>query len=290
MMKEFEKLDIDWNRYDQIRENHAKFIESDKKSSRSWECRVCGKITSKLSQHLKTIHNITNSEYYRKYVDNNFDECLIIGCEESILDFERFSHRLPLCCDNPLHSDRIIYLIRSRTMTRLDNEWWEDKDYQNKTSERNRKVGFTSERISKINLENWKDPKYREKMEKQLKKSARLGKFKRNKSLAGSKILYVVQLNDSLIKLGTSAEQNKNFYRFNQMKSIYKEIFHIRGDLDEITQLEIDLLDLTEEFYRKPSEEEYNYSLFGHTEVRKIECLEIIINELNRRGYNVKTI
>lgn len=283
-------FDIDWVRYENIRENHSKFLKSDKVGGRVWKCRVCNKEVYNLTSHLSSCHSLSNLEYYQRYVDSDLNLCLIQGCDKHISDFTRPTHRLPIYCDDPTHKEQAMYLIRSKTMTKLDNEWWEDQEYRNKVIERVKVTGFTSEKISKMNLENWKNPKYREKMEIKLSNGLRKGEFTRNKGLKGGKLLYIVKVTDSLIKLGTSAEHNKGFYRYNLMKSKYREILTVLGELNEITQLEIDLLELTDEFYRKPLPEEYDYSLCGYTEVRKIECLDLILNELNKRGYNVKAI
>ena len=167
------------------------------------------------------------------------------------------------------------------TMEKLNREWWQNEEYKKITSDRNAKIGFTSESVSERNKKNWEGEEYRRKMTLVVSKSLRRVNMENRGASLEHSALYCLDLG-KFIKIGCGQPS-----RLNNLRQ-YQVLFKYIDKRETILLLEDKLLSETEEFFPVNIKEvEYNFSLGGSAEIRTKDALPKIFEILNNYGVKV---
>ena len=166
-------------------------------------------------------------------------------------------------------------------MEKLNREWWQNEEYRKTASERNAKIGFTSEEVSEWNKKNWEDVEYRRKMTLVVSKSLRRVKMENRGANLEHSTLYCLDLG-KFIKIGCGQQG-----RLNDL-SQYPILFTYFDKRETILLLEDKLLTDTEVFLPTNLEEVvYDSSLGGSFELRTKEALPKIFEILDNYGVKI---
>ena len=272
-------LSIDWQEHQRRSKAFAEFIKTDKVGD-YWKCRICNELFNKahFSRHLKGVHNLSKNQYYQKYVDPKALNCVIVGCTSELPEVDRLSHGFPSTCSDKIHRRYLGSCCQSMTMERLNREWWQNEEYRKTASERNAKIGFTSEEVSEWNKKNWEDEEYRRKMTLVVSKSLRRVKMENRGANLEHSTLYCLDLG-KFIKIGCGQQG-----RLNDL-SQYPILFTYFDKRETILLLEDKLLTDTEDFLPTNLEEvAYDSSLGGSFELRTKDALPKIFEILDNYG------
>ena len=275
-------LSIDWQEHHRRSNAFAEFIKTDK-IGKTWKCRICDKFVSsnRFSSHLMDIHGLSKNQYYQKYIDPKALNCVIVGCTSELPEVDRLSHGFPSTCSDKFHKRYLGSCCQSMTMERLNREWWQDEEYRKTTSERNKEIGFTSEKVSEWNKKNWEDEEYGRKMSLVSSKALRRKSMGNRGAHLTHSILYCLDLG-KFIKIGCG--QPSRLKKLSQ----YPVLFKYLDKRETILLLEDNLLTETEEFFPVNIKEvEYNFSLGGSAEIRTKDALPKIFEILNNYGVKV---
>lgn len=280
-MSEESDLSVDWREYRRRCEVFGEFIKTDK-IDKTWKCRICDKFfgSAQFSRHLRNIHGLSKNQYYQKYIDPKALNCVIIGCTSELPEVERLSHGFPSTCSDKSHKRYLGSCCQSMTMEKLNREWWQDEEYRKTTSERNAKIGFTSEGVSEWNKKNWEDEDYRNKMSLVSSSALRKSRMSKEHDYVNKKFLYCVKVSEDKLKLGIG-----NSTRLSKVLNKFEKVFTLEASKSTAYIAEYQILKLTEEYFEPTTEEEFPFD--GRGEVRSIKALPLIKQYLFDRGINI---
>lgn len=274
-------LSIDWQEHQRRSKAFAEFIETDKAGD-YWKCRICNEFFNKscFSRHLKRVHNLSKNQYYQKYIDPKALNCVIVGCTSELPEVDRLSHGFPSTCSDKTHKRYLGSCCQSMTMEKLNREWWQNEEYRKSTSERNAKIGFTSESVSEWNKKNWEGEEYRDKMRLVVSSALRKSRMSKEHDYVEKKFLYCVRVSEDKLKVGIG-----NSSRLSKVLDKFEKIFIAEVSKSSAYIMEYQILELTREYFEPVTPEEFPFD--GKFEVRSMKSLPIIKQYLSDRGINI---
>lgn len=263
-------LSVDWQEHQRRSKAFAEFIETDKAGD-YWKCRICNEFFNKscFSRHLKGVHNLSKNQYYQKYVDPKALNCVILGCTSELPEVDRLSHGFPSTCSDKSHKRYLGSCCQSMTMEKLNREWWQNEEYKKITSDRNAKIGFTSESVSERNKKNWEGEECRDKMRLVVSSALRKSRMSKEHDYVEKKFLYCVKVSEDKLKVGIG-----NRSRLSKVLDKFEKIFIVEVSKSSAYIMEYQILDLTREYFEPVTPEEFPFD--GKFEVRSMKSLPII--------------